>query len=55
MDLLKEQRQRKGFRDILFELAAKQEMLQDAYTRSAMYKRLEALYYALTKEDTEGL
>lgn len=51
MDLLKEQRQRKEFRDILFELAAKQEMLQDAYTRSAMYKRLEALYYAPKKEE----
>lgn len=51
MDFIKEQRQRKEFRDILFELAVKQEMLQDAYTRSAMYKRLEALYYAPKKEE----
>lgn len=52
MDLSKEQRQRKEFCDILFELATKQEMFQDASTRSAMYKRLEELYYSSDKEES---
>lgn len=46
MDLTKEERQRKEFRDILFELATRQELLQERHTRYAMYKRLEDLYYA---------
>lgn len=39
MDLTKEFQQRKEFCDILFELAKSQELLQDAYYRSNMYKR----------------
>ncbi|GFI10189.1 hypothetical protein IMSAGC007_02656 [Lachnospiraceae bacterium] len=46
MDLNKEAQQRKEFCDILFELAKSQEILQDAYYRVSMYKRLEALYDA---------
>lgn len=46
MDFSREAVQRKEFCDILFELAKSQEKLQDAYYRSIMYKRLEALYYA---------
>ncbi|MDD5995234.1 MAG: hypothetical protein PUC49_10345 [Clostridiales bacterium] len=38
MDLTKEFQQRKEFCDILFELAKSQELLQDAYYRSNMYK-----------------
>ena len=50
MDLTKESHQRKEFCDILFELARSQELLQDAYYRSNMYKRLEALYDAESPE-----
>ena len=50
MDLTKEFQQRKEFCDILFELAKSQELLQDAYYRSNMYKRLESLYDAESKE-----
>lgn len=50
MDLTKESKQRKEFRDILFELAKSQELLQDAYYRSNMYKRLESLYDAESSE-----
>lgn len=46
MDLTIESQQRKEFCDILFELAKSQELLQDAYYRSNMYKRLESLYDA---------
>lgn len=46
MDLSGESKQRKEFRGILFDLARSQELLQDAYDRSNMYKRLEALYDA---------
>lgn len=46
MDLSKETQQRKEFCDILFDLAKSQDYLQDAYNRSNMYKRLEALYDA---------
>lgn len=44
MDLSGESKQREEFRGILYELARSQELLQDAYDRSNMYKRLEALY-----------
>ena len=50
MDLSKESKQRKEFCDILFELAKSQELLQDAYNRSSMYKRLELLYDADSPE-----
>lgn len=50
MDLTKEFQQRKEFCDILFELAKSQESLQDAYYRSNMYKRLESLYDAESKD-----
>lgn len=50
MDLTKEFQQRKEFCDILFELAKSQELLQDAYYRSNMYKRLESLYDAESKD-----
>jgi hypothetical protein len=51
MDLAKEQSQRKEFCDILFDLAKKQELLQDKGIRHTMYKRLEALYYSPNKEE----
>lgn len=51
MDLTKELQQRKEFCDILFELAKSQELLQDAYYRSNMYKRLELLYDAEPPEN----
>lgn len=50
MDLKKEAQQRSCFRDILFELAKSQVLLQDGYERVGMYKRLEALYDAETPE-----
>lgn len=50
MDLTRELQQRKEFCNILFELAKSQELLQDAYYRSNMYKRLELLYDAETPE-----
>ncbi|MCI5883526.1 MAG: hypothetical protein PUG66_09405 [Clostridiales bacterium] len=50
MDLTKEFQQRKEFCDILFELAKSQKLLQDAYYRSNMYKRLESLYDAESKD-----
>lgn len=50
MDLSKESQQRKEFCDILFELAKSQELLQDAYYRSNIYKRLESLYDAPSPE-----
>lgn len=50
MDLTKEFQQRKEFCDILFELAKSQELLQDAYYCSNMYKRLESLYDAESKD-----
>lgn len=51
MDFTKEEQYRDEFRKILYELATKQEMLQDADIRSQMNKRLEALYYSPKKED----
>ena len=50
MDLTREHQQRKEFCDILFELAKSQELLQDASNRANMYKRLEALYDAESKD-----
>lgn len=50
MDMVKENQQRQKFRDILFELAKKQDSLQESADRSSMYKRLEALYDAPTPE-----
>ena len=50
MDLTRELQQRKEFCNILFELAKSQELLQDAYYRSNMYKRLELLYDAESPE-----
>ena len=50
MDLSRETQKRKEFCDILFELAKSQELLQDAYNRSVMYKRLELLYDAESSE-----
>lgn len=50
MDLTKELQQRKEFCDILFELAKSQELIQDAYYRYNMYKRLESLYDAESSE-----
>ncbi len=46
MDLSGESKQREEFRGILYDLARSQELLQDAYDRSNMYKRLETLYDA---------
>lgn len=51
MDISREKKQRNEFCNILFTLAKSQELLQDAGERSAMYKRLEALYYS--KDDEE--
>lgn len=51
MDFTKEEQYRDEFRKILYELATRQEMLQDADIRSQMNKRLEALYYSPKKED----
>lgn len=50
MDLNREQQQRKEFCDILYELAKSQEKLQDAYYRSNLYRRLEALYHSTSQE-----
>ncbi|RRK30511.1 hypothetical protein EBB54_03290 [Schaedlerella arabinosiphila] len=50
MDLTKESQQRTEFCDILFELAKSQELLQDAYYRSSMYRRLESLYDAESQD-----
>lgn len=49
---IKEEQQRKEFRDILFELAKSQEKFQDASYRVDMYKRLELLYDAPTPDKT---
>lgn len=51
MDISREEKQRIEFCDILFTLAKSQEVLQDAGERSAMYKRLEALYYSKDNEE----
>lgn len=51
MDISREEKQRMEFCDILFTLAKSQELLQDAGERSAMYKRLEALYYSKDNEE----
>lgn len=51
MDLKKEAAQRKEFSDILLELSKSQNQLQDAYYRSSIYKRLEALYDAPSEGD----
>ena len=45
MDLAKEKKQQKEFCDILFDLAADQQMLEDSSRRSKMYQRLEKLYH----------
>lgn len=45
MDLQKENAQRQEFRNILYELAKSQELLENSITRSGIYKRLEELYY----------
>lgn len=44
MDLEKESFQRKKFIDLLFELSKSDKWHQDAYSRSSMYKNLEAIY-----------
>lgn len=46
MDIVKEDSQRREFRDILFSLAESQEVLRDPVERSKVYKRLEDLYHA---------
>lgn len=51
MDLSKETEKRGEFCNILYELAANQELLRDKSTRYTMYKRLEALYYSPNKEE----
>lgn len=50
MDLIKESQQRKEFCDILLSLAKSQDLLEDHYYRSNMYKRLESLYDSETKD-----
>ena len=51
MDLAKEEKQRKEFCEILYDLAKNQELLQDESACYDMYNRLEALYYAPDKEN----
>lgn len=51
MDISREEKLREEFRNILFELAKSQELLQDPGNRSSMYKRLEALYYSKENEE----
>lgn len=51
MDISREEKQRKEFREILFTLAKSQELLQDAGNRSIMFKRLEALYHSKDNEE----
>lgn len=46
MDLTKEWQKRKEFKDILFELAKSQELLQDSKYCLALYQRLELFYDA---------
>lgn len=46
MDTSKEELQRKEFRNILFELASNQNLLDDKAIRAKMYKRLEQLYHS---------
>ena len=50
MDLTRENQQRAEFRNLLFDLAKSQEILQDRSNRFAMYKRLEAIYDAPDNE-----
>ena len=45
MKIAEDESQRNDFRNILFDLAKDQEMLQDSKKRSEMYQRLEQLYY----------
>lgn len=52
MDLSREEKQRREFRDILFSLAESQEILKEKADRAKVYKRLEDLYYAPQKEDS---
>ena len=51
MDIVREEDQRKEFRDILFSLANSQIALKEKGDRSRIYQRLEKLYYAPKKED----
>lgn len=46
MDLTTERQKRKEFKEILFELAKSQELLQDSKYRLALYQRLEIFYGA---------
>lgn len=50
MNTSQEELQRKEFRDILFELASNQNLLDDKVTRAKMYKRMEKLYHPSTDE-----
>lgn len=50
MDLTRENQQRAEFRNLLFDLAKSQEILQDRSNRFTMYKRLEAIYDAPDNE-----
>lgn len=45
LKITQEETQREDFKNILFDLAKDQEMLQDPKKRSEMYQRLEQLYY----------
>lgn len=51
MDIQKEQQKREEFKNILFDLAQSQNYFQDEINRSAMYERLESLYYSSCKEE----
>lgn len=46
MDISKEEKQRREFKEILLDLSKDQSMLQDKGKRAEMYRRLEALYYS---------
>ena len=50
MDLTKERQKRKEFKDILFELAKSQELLQNSEYRLGLYQRLELFYDAEPNE-----
>lgn len=52
MDIVKEERQRSEFRDLLFSLADSQKILQSAPERAVIYKQLEGLYYSENPKET---
>ncbi len=51
MDLSRESEQRSTFRNLLFLLAKKQDLLQDKQERIRIYKQLEDLYHPPGREE----